>query len=51
MNISDEDVLYENKWLIIDYCIPFSISGLLSSQETDIGQMALARGSISFEGW
>ena len=36
MNISDEDVLYENKWLIIDYCMPFSISGLLLSRERPI---------------
>jgi len=31
--------------------MPFSISGLLSSRETDIDQRALARGSISVEGW
>jgi hypothetical protein len=30
--------------------MPVSISRLLSSRETDIGQRALARGSISVEG-
>ena len=31
--------------------MPFSISGLLSSRETDIGQRVLVQGSISVEGW
>jgi hypothetical protein len=31
--------------------MPFSISGLLSSRETDIGQRALARGMITALKW
>jgi hypothetical protein len=37
-------------YMLIDKCMPLSISGLLSSQKTDIDSRALARVSMSVEG-